>query len=86
LASPDVAKELKLTDAQRKQFFELVQQMEKKIYPLLKEAQSGSNPEVVRPKVMKIRKAYESKIEVILSEAQKKQWQKMRGKAFVLGD
>jgi hypothetical protein len=86
LGRPEIVKELKITDEQRKQFMGLVQEMQEKIAPLIKEAQSGGNPEEIRPKVMKIRKDYEGKASAILGDAQKKQWQEMLGKPFDLGD
>jgi hypothetical protein len=86
LGRPDVLKELKLTDEQRKQFMALVQEMQQKIEPLIKEAQTKGNPEEIRPKALKIRKEYAGKIEALLTEAQKKQWQDMLGKPFALGD
>ena len=44
-----VMKELEITDKQRLQFVEVVQKMQKKIEPLMKEAQQGRNPEEIRP-------------------------------------
>ena len=64
----------------------VVQDMQKKIEPLIKEAQSGGNPEEIRPKVMKIRKEHEAKIEAILTDVQKKQWKEMLGKPLDLGE
>jgi hypothetical protein len=86
LGRPELVKELKITVEQRKQFMGVVQEMQRKIEPLLKEAQSGGNPEEIWPKVMKIRKDHEARIEAILSDAQKQQWKKMLGKPFDLGD
>jgi hypothetical protein len=86
LGLPEVMKELKLTDEQRKQFMALVQEMQQKIEPLIKEAQTKGNPEEIRPKAMKIRKEYADKIEAIFTEAQKKRWLEMLGKPFDLGD
>ena len=64
-----------------------VQEMQKKIAPLIEEAQSRKgNPEEIRPKVLKIRKEHERKLEGILSAAQKKQWKEMLGKALSLDD
>ncbi len=77
---------LKITNKQRKKFMEADQEMHKKIQPLIKEAESGGNPEKIHPKVMKIRQVHERRIEAILSDAQKKQWKKMLGKPFDLGD
>jgi hypothetical protein len=86
LGRPEIVKELKITVEQRKQFMGIVQEMQKKIEPLIKEAQSGGNPQEIRPKMMKIRRDHESKIEAILSYAQKRQWKEMLGNPFNLGD
>jgi Spy/CpxP family protein refolding chaperone len=77
---------LKITDEQRTKFMEVVQAMEESIQPLIKEAQSGGNPQEIHPKVMKIRKQHEGKIEAILTSEQKKQWKELLGKPFDLGD
>jgi hypothetical protein len=77
---------LKITDEQRMKFMEVVQDMEKKIQPLIKEVQNGGKPEEIFPKVMKIRKEHEGKIEAILTSDQKNQWNEMLGKPFDLGD
>jgi phosphoribosylanthranilate isomerase len=82
----EIGKELKVTDEQRKQFMAVVQEFQKKVGPLIKEAQSGGNPEEIRPKVMKLRKEYEGKIEALLTDAQKTQWKEMLGKPFVLDE
>jgi hypothetical protein len=86
LGRPDVTKELKLTEEQRKQFMTLVQEMQKQIEPLIKEAQTKGNPEEVRPKAMKVRKDYAGKVQAILTETQKKQWQEMLGKPLDLSE
>jgi hypothetical protein len=82
----EVGKELKITDDQRKQFMAVHQELQKKVEPLVKEAQSGGNPEEIRPKLMKIRKEQEAKIVAILTDAQKKQWREMLGKPLDLGE
>jgi hypothetical protein len=86
LGRPEIRKKLKIMDKQLDKFRGVIQDMQKKIEPLMKEAQSGGNPQEIRPKVMKIRKDHEAKIEAILSDAQQKQWKKMLGKPFDLGD
>src|SRR5262249_51356191 len=63
LGRPDIQKEMKVTDEQRKQFITLVQEMQQKIEPLVKEAQTKGNPEEIRPRALKIRKEYAGKIE-----------------------
>lgn len=87
LGRPDVARALKITDEQRKQFMAVVQEMHRKVEPLIKEVQSGKGrPEEIAPKIMKIRWEQERKVEAILSGEQKKQWKKMLGKVLVLDD
>jgi hypothetical protein len=87
LGRPQIRKVLKITDEQLKPFIAVIQEMQKKIEPLMKEAQSGGNPQEIGPKVIKIRQDHQGKIEAILSDAQKKQWKTMLGKPFdVLGD
>ncbi|SIO31517.1 hypothetical protein SAMN05444166_3723 [Singulisphaera sp. GP187] len=83
---PELAKALKITNEQRKQFMAVVQELQKKVEPLIKEAQSGGDPEEIRPKVMKIRKEQEGKIEALLTDAQKKQWKEMLGKPLALDE
>jgi hypothetical protein len=69
-------------------FFAIVQELQQKVkvQPLIKEAQSGGNPQEIAPKIMKLRKEHEKKIEGILSDAQKKQWKEMIGEPFDLSD
>jgi len=55
----------------------VVQELQKKIEPLIKEAQSGGNIQELRPKIMKIREEHVGRIEALLSDAQKKQWKEM---------
>ena len=86
LGHPEIMRELEITDKQRQQLVEIVQEMQKKIEPLMKEAQKGGNPKRIRPKVMRIREEHEGKIEALLSDAQKTQWKKMLGKPLDLGD
>jgi len=63
-----------------------VQEMQKQIEPLIKEAQKGGKPEEIGPRVMKIRKEHEGKIEALLTDAQKKRWKEMLGKPLNLDD
>ncbi len=86
LGNAEIMKELEITDKQRQQFVEVVQEMQKKIEPLLKEAQKGGKPEEIRPKVMKIREEHVGRIEAILNDAQKKQWKTMLGNPLDLND
>jgi hypothetical protein len=82
LGRPDVARELRLSEGQRKQFMAVVQAVEKQVQPLIRQAESGANPEEIRKQMLKLRKAHEERVEAILGDAQKKQWQKMLGKPF----
>jgi hypothetical protein len=61
-------------------FSGVAHEMKQKIEPLIKEAQSGGNPEEIRPKVIKIRTEHFTKLESFLTDEQRKKWQEMLGK------
>jgi hypothetical protein len=87
LGRPEIRKELNITDEQLRQFVGVIEEMQKTIAPLLKEAQSGGNQQEIRTKVIKIRKEHEEKLQAILSDEQRKQWKEMLGKSVdVLDD
>ena len=82
-ADPVVVTELKITDEQRKKLQATVGEMQKKVQPLMEEAQSGrAQPQEIMPRIMAIRMEYSGKLEMILTDAQKKQWQELLGKPF----
>jgi hypothetical protein len=64
----------------------VIQDLQEKIEPLAKEANSGGNPREIWPKIMKIRREQEGKIVALLTDAQKKQWQEMVGKPLNLDE
>lgn len=84
LGHPEMTAELTLTDQQKHQFMTLIQEMQEAMEPVMKEAQSGGRPEEIGPKLMKTRRQFEGKIEKILSDAQKRQWDRMLGKPLDL--
>ena len=63
----------------------VLQEMQKKIEPLMKEAQKAATRRRILPKTMKLRQEHEAKVEAILTDAQKNQWKEMLGKPFDLG-
>ncbi|MGQ0634762.1 MAG: hypothetical protein ACT4QC_09135 [Planctomycetaceae bacterium] len=86
LARPQVMSELNITDDQKQQIMNLMQEMHKTTEPLRKEAQSGGNPQEIGPRMAKIRKEYDGKVLAVLNDAQKKGWQEMLGEPFKLDD
>jgi hypothetical protein len=86
LGNPTIGNEVQLTEAQRKQFMSLVQELQGKVQSLVREAQSGGNPEKIRPKMMRLRQDYEQKIEALLNDAQKRRWKELLGEPFDLAD
>ncbi len=62
----------------------LIQEMSKEVQPLIREtkSESGGNPEEFRLAVIKLRPGFLGKTEALMSDAQKKQWQKMIGKLY----
>jgi hypothetical protein len=86
LGNEYVRKELKITQEQQMKFMAIVQDLQKTIEGLIKQAQAGGNPEEIRPKVMQARNDHAKQLEGILTEEQKKHWKEMLGAAFELGD
>ena len=86
LGREDVRKELKITQEQMKQFMAITQALQGQVEPLVKEAQSGGNPDEIRPKIEQLRKDHGKKLEAALTDAQKKQWKELLGPPFELGD
>jgi hypothetical protein len=86
LGQDDVRKELKITPEQLKKFMVIVQDLQRNVAPLIKEAQSGGNPAEIRPKVEQLRKEHAERLEAVLTDAQKKQWKELLGPPFDLGD
>jgi hypothetical protein len=84
LGRPDASEELKLTDEQRRQYAAVVEELNKAVESLVKEAQAAGKPESVAPQVMQVRKEHAERIEAILSDVQKQKWQEMLGPALKL--
>jgi len=80
LLQPEIVNKLKITDEQRQRFMGVIQEMQKAVAPLMKEARSAGNPQEILPKVIALRRDCERKIEALMTAAQKQQWQKMTGK------
>ncbi len=86
LGQEEVRKELKITQEQMMKFKAVVEDLQSKVQPLVKEAQSGGNAEEIRPKIEALRKEHAKQLEAVLTDAQKMQWKEMLGPAFDLGD
>lgn len=72
---PDIAKKLQIRDEQRKQIVGLIQDYQKKEIA----NQQGARPRGIRSKA---RVDFDEKLEAVLNDAQKAQWNEMRGKLF----
>jgi len=86
LGRDDVREDLKISQEQLKKFMAIVQELQHKVEPLVKEAQSGGNPQEIGPKIEKLRKDHAKKLEAVLTDAQKKQWKELLGLPFELRD
>ena len=84
MLQPEIGKELNLTDEQRNQFKDLIQEMQKAIVPLMQEAKSSGKPQEILPKVTKLRLDCQAKIETLLSDSQRTQWKEMIGRPLVI--
>jgi hypothetical protein len=86
LGQPEIQKELKITQDQVKKFMAVMQELNKSVEPLVKQAHEGGNPEEIRPKIEELRKDYAKKLVGVLTDSQKEQWQQLLGPPFELGD
>jgi hypothetical protein len=86
LGQEDVRKELKISQQQMMKFMAIVKDLQEQAQSLVKEAQSGGNPEEIRPRIEKLRKDHARKLEAVLTDDQKKQWKELLGPPFELGD
>ena len=86
LGQDELVKELKITDQQRQQFVAITQELQKKVQPLVKEAQSGGKPEEIRPKIFKIRDEYAKKLEAVLTDEQNKNGRTCSANRLTCGD
>lgn len=85
MLQPGIGKELNLTDEQRQRFMGLIQEMQKEVLPLMKEAKTGGgNPQEILAKVTRLRLDCQARIEALLSDPQKKQWKEMTGPPLVI--
>jgi hypothetical protein len=76
----EIWNELQVTDEQRQQFVSEIQQTQKQIAPLVKEARERGRPDEIRPKVLKMRLSLQARLEALLTDAQRQQWKEMLGK------
>ena len=81
---PEIVTKLHITDEQRQQFMGAVQGMQKKVVPLLQEAKSGGNQQEILLKVTKLRLDCQAQIVALLNDSQRKQWEEMTGKPFII--
>ncbi len=85
LFRPQIAQELKITDEQRQQFVGLVQDMTKEVQPLIQKSKSAGTPEKmeeIRLSVIRLRLDCLGKMEALMNDTQKRQWQEMIGRPF----
>jgi hypothetical protein len=87
LRNGQIWNDLQVTDEQRKQFMAMIQRAQKETQRLLEELQkAGKSKGEIQPRVIKVRDDLESKLEGLLTDAQKKQWKEMRGEPMDLAD
>ena len=78
--------DLKITMDQRKRFMAVIQDLQKKVAPLIKEAEAGGDKQEIWPKIMKLKKEHQAEVEALLTDTQKKQWKEMVGKPLDLDE
>jgi len=86
LRNGEIWNELQVTAEQQRQFMALIQQTQKETQSLMAELQKSGKLKEIQPKVIKVREDLEDKLKALLTDAQKKQWEEMRGKPMASGD
>ncbi|MBC8873962.1 MAG: Spy/CpxP family protein refolding chaperone [Planctomycetes bacterium] len=82
LTDPEVAKELKITDAQKKKLDEVSTANRESMGTRMRELFQGGNREGVREKMQEMRKEADGKVLGVLTAEQKKQFEGMKGEKF----
>ncbi len=82
----EVLKELKISEAQQKQFIPLIQETQQKITTLMGELKNGGTIAEIQPKILQSRADLERRLEALLTDDQRKQWKEMLGKPMELSD
>jgi Spy/CpxP family protein refolding chaperone len=86
LTNSEIQKELKITSEQMNTFTTITQELQRTVQPLIKQAQSGGNPQEIKAKIDQIRKEHRGKMEAVLTAEQKSQLKEILGPPFELGD
>jgi len=87
LRNAQIWKDLRVTDEQRTQFMAMMQQAQNETRSQMEELKNGgARKDEIQPKVIKIREDLERKMEALLTDPQRKQWQEMQGKPMDLAD
>jgi len=82
LTDPEVAKELKITDAQKKKLADVNQKNMETMRSKMQELFQGGNREGIREKRQEMRKEADGKVLAVLTGEQKKKFEVMKGEAF----
>jgi hypothetical protein len=86
LRNGEIWKELQITDEQRKQFMPLIQQTQRDTQTLVSGIQKSGQIKEVQARVIRVREELEAKLEALLTDAQKRQWEEMRGRPMATAD
>jgi hypothetical protein len=86
LRNGEIWNDLHVSDEQRKQFMPQMLQAQKETQRLMEELRKSGQLKEIQPQVIKVRDDLEGKLEALLTEAQKRQWQEMLGKPMNTAD
>jgi hypothetical protein len=64
----------------------VVQELEAKARALVREAQTGGDPSLIRPKLKKLRQEHEMKVEELLTDMQRQLWKELIGEPLDMTD
>jgi hypothetical protein len=84
LRNGEIWKDLQITNEQRTKFMAMMRQAQQETQLLLEKLNKGGTVQEIQPQVIKVRDDLEGKLEVLLTDTQKKQWHEMLGKPIDL--
>lgn len=82
LQDDEVAEQLKITDEQKEKFAKVREENQSAMRELFQDAGPDGDREAMRTKMTELRKQNEEKTLAVLTDAQKKQFEEMKGKKF----
>lgn len=86
LGNPDIQQQMQMTDTQRRQFFQTVQQMQQRMQAVFEELQRSGQTEQAQARIAALRRETMGRLDALLTSAQKRIWAGIIGRQADLDD